>query len=124
MGPIAMSHPIVMVVMVMATARSQKAVPIPPIRCGRRRCIKPREVLLLETISKLRGAGLKPVASASRLVLAAKFLGEMHEASASARSTHANPNLGIGDVLLWLAQQVCRGGRNSRDPVRALSRID
>jgi hypothetical protein len=74
MGPIAMSHPIVMVVMVMATARSQKAAPIPPIRCGRRRCIKPGEVLLLKTISKLRGAGLKPVASASRLVLAAKFL--------------------------------------------------
>ena len=74
MGPIAMSHPIVMVVMVMATARSQKAAPIPQIRCGRRRCIKPCEVLLLKTISKLRGAGLKPVASASRLVLAAKFL--------------------------------------------------
>jgi len=80
MGPIAMSYSIVMVVMVMATARSQKAAPIPPIspispiRCGRRRCIKPREVLLLKTISKLRGAGLKPVASASRLVLAAKFL--------------------------------------------------
>ena len=77
MGPIAMSHPIVMVVMVMATARSQKAAPISPIspiRFGRRRCIKPREVLLLKTISKLRGAGLKPVASASRLVLAAKFL--------------------------------------------------
>ena len=74
MGPIAMSHPIVMVVMAMAAARSQKAAPIPPIRCGRRRCIKPREVLLLETISKLPGAGLKPVPSASRLVLAAKFL--------------------------------------------------
>ena len=74
MGPIAMSYSIVMVVMVMATARSQKAAPIPPIRCGRRRCIKPREVLLLETISKLRGAGLKPVASASHLVLAAELL--------------------------------------------------
>jgi hypothetical protein len=73
MWPIAMSHPMVMV---MATARSQKATPISPIspiRCGRRRCIKPREVLSLETVSKFRGAGLKPVAGASRLVLAAKL---------------------------------------------------
>jgi hypothetical protein len=73
--PIAMSHPMVMVVM--ATARSQKATPISPIspiRYGWRRRIKPREVLSLETIGKFRGAGLKPVASASRLVLAAKFL--------------------------------------------------
>ena len=46
MWPIAMSHPMVMVVM--ATVRSQKAAPISPIspiRYGRRRCIKPRGFL-------------------------------------------------------------------------------
>ena len=72
--PIAMSHPMVMVVM--ATARSQEAAPISPIspiRCGRRRCIKPRKVFSLETIGKFRGAALKPVASASRLILTAKL---------------------------------------------------
>ena len=63
-------------VVVMATARSQKAAPISPIRCRRwrRSCVKPRETLLLKTIGKFRGAGLKPVARASRLILAAKFL--------------------------------------------------
>ena len=75
MWPISVNHPMVMVVM--ATARSQKAAPIPPISpiwCGRRRRIKPREVLSLKTIGKFRSADLKPVASAPRLILAAKFL--------------------------------------------------
>ena len=70
------SYPMVMVVM--ATVRSQKAAPISPIspiRSGWRRCIKPREVLSLQTISKFRGAGLKPIASASGLVLAAQLFG-------------------------------------------------
>jgi len=74
MGPIAMSYSIVMVVMVMATARSQKAPPISPIQCGWRRRIKPREVFALETIRKIRGAGLKPVASTPRLVFTSKLL--------------------------------------------------
>ena len=72
MWPITVSYPMVMAVM--ATTRFQKAAPISPIWCGRRSCIKPREVLSLKTISKFRRAGLKPVASASRLVLAEKFL--------------------------------------------------
>jgi len=75
MWPIAMSHPMVMVVM--ATVRSQKAAPISPIspiRYGRRRCIKPREVFSLDTIGKIRGAGLKPVASTPRLVFTPKLL--------------------------------------------------
>src|SRR5260370_15886445 len=69
-----------MVMVVMATARSKKAAPISPIspispiRCGRRRCIKPCEVLPLQTISKFRGAGLKHIATASRRVRAAEFL--------------------------------------------------
>jgi hypothetical protein len=72
MWPISVSYPMVMAVM--ATVRSPKAAPISPIRCGRRRCIEPREVLSLKTISKFRSAGLKPVAGASRLILAAKFV--------------------------------------------------
>jgi len=66
-----------MLMTVMTTARSQKAAPIPPIcpiRSGWRRCIKPSEVLSPQTISKFRGAGLKPVANASRLVLAGELL--------------------------------------------------
>jgi len=64
-----------MLMAMMATARSPKAVPISPIRPWRRRsCIKPREVLPLETISKIPRVGLKAVASACRLVLTAKFL--------------------------------------------------
>ena len=72
MWVIAMSHPMAMVVM--ATVRSQKAGPISPIRYGRRRCIKPREVFSLETIGKIKGAGLKPVASTPRLVFTPKLL--------------------------------------------------
>ena len=72
MWPIGVSYPMVMAVM--ATTRFQKAAPISPIWCGRRSCIKPREVLSLKTIGKFRSADLKPVASAPRLILAAKFL--------------------------------------------------
>jgi hypothetical protein len=71
---IGVSHPTVMAVM--AIVRSQKAGPISPILCGRRSCVKPREALPLETISKIRGAGLKPVASPSER-LAAQIL--IHE---------------------------------------------
>ena len=75
MWPIAMSHPMIRVVI--ATVRSQKAAPISPIspiRYGRQRRIKSREVFSLETIGKIRGAGLKPVASTARLVFTPKLL--------------------------------------------------
>jgi hypothetical protein len=91
---IGVSYPMVMAVT--ATVRSQKAVPvspispISPIRSGRRSCIKPREALSLETISKIRGAGLKPVACASRLVVAAEFFRRDTRPCKSERTASAN----------------------------------